>query len=75
MSHGSAGRDWPARLAPLVWCWLLSGGRVHIQLYLMGRVSLVNQVVGVQGQGEQRHGKDWKFELEIWWKKFHEYFI
>ena len=27
----------------------------------MGRVSLVNQVVGVQGQGEQRHGKDLKF--------------
>ena len=27
----------------------------------MGRVNLVNQVVGVQGQGEQRHGKDLKF--------------
>ena len=27
----------------------------------MGRVSLVNQVVGVQGQGEQRRGKDLKF--------------
>ena len=24
-------------------------------------MSLVNQVVGVQGQGEQRHGKDLKF--------------
>ena len=34
---------------------------MHIQWYLMGRVSLVNQVVGVQGQGEQRHGKDLKF--------------
>ena len=27
----------------------------------MGRVSLVNQVVGVQDRGEQRHGKDLKF--------------
>ena len=34
---------------------------MHIQWYLVGRVSLVNQVVGVQGQGEQRHGKDLKF--------------
>ena len=34
---------------------------MHIQWYLMGRVCLVNQVVGVQGQGEQRHGKDLKF--------------
>ena len=34
---------------------------MHIQWHLMGRVSLVNQVVGVQGQGEQRHGKDLKF--------------
>ena len=32
---------------------------MHIQWYLVGRVSLVNQVVGVQGQGE--HGKDLKF--------------
>ena len=35
---------------------------MHIQWYLMGRVCLVNQVVGVQGQGEQRHGKDLKVE-------------
>ena len=34
---------------------------MHIQWYLMGRVSLVNQVVGVQGQGGQRHDKDLKF--------------
>ena len=34
---------------------------MHIQWYLVGRVSLVDQVVGVQGQGEQRHGKDLKF--------------
>ena len=31
---------------------------MHIQWYLVERVSLVNQVVGVQGQGEQTHGKD-----------------
>ena len=31
---------------------------MHIQWCLVGRVSLVNQVVGVQGQAEQRHGKD-----------------
>ena len=34
---------------------------MHMQWYLVGRVSLVNQVVRVQGQGEQRHGKDLKF--------------
>ena len=27
----------------------------------MGRMSLVNKVVVVPGQGEQRHGKDLKF--------------
>ena len=34
---------------------------MHTQWYLMGKVSLVNQVVRIQGQGEQRHGKDLKF--------------
>ena len=33
---------------------------MHIQWYLMGRVSLVNQVVAVQGHGERRHDKDLK---------------
>ena len=47
MSHGSAGRDWPARLESST-SLVLTSELMHIQWYLVGRVSLVNQVVGVQ---------------------------